>query len=699
MTSPIERIAGLIVGAIDSVAPDRISVVLSADAPQATALNTGVPYGFPRLNSYVLIPSEAGALVGLIVFLGIERSLYPKQGSSIDPGLVDLPFPVRKMVVTPLGMLVSRHLEGESEPRLVLERGVSAFPSVGDPVLLPSAVQNKAIVEGQGNDRRIHIGSSPIARGARVSVDPDKMFGRHLAVLGNTGSGKSCSVAGLVRWSIESARACRKEGDPKQPVNGRFVILDPNGEYGDAFSDLSAGVRVFRVGGGEGAEPLVAPGWIWNSSEWSAFASASAQTQRPMLLQALRDLRAGKLLQEKPVNTALRVVNGRRHMIEGFLAGGPVAYSGAFPVRMSVGGILTALANELETLTEKALGAEIVESIEQAGASVQTVIERRSFPYKGGLGFNDFALADLEEVVSALAAVRDLLPAMDASISASEDAPIPFNVHDLPDHLDSVAADTGGGAVGQFVSYLTLRIRMMLQDQRLGPIVAPEKELNFEEWIGGKLGSGGDQDAEIVVLDLSLVPTEVLHIVIAVIGRIVFESLQRYKKLNNRELPTVMVLEEAHTFVRRHSGPTEQDHVSPARMCRETFERIAREGRKFGLGLVLSSQRPSELSPTVLSQCNTFLLHRIVNDADQDLVSRLVPDNLGGLLQELPSLPTRHAMLLGLATSIPLLVEMRELLPEQRPKSADPKFWAVWTGEEERVVNWGPVVEDWTGGT
>jgi hypothetical protein len=73
------------------------------------------------------------------------------------------------------------------------------------------------------------------------------------------------------------------------------------------------------------------------------------------------------------------------------------------------------------------------------------------------------------------------------------------------------------------------------------------------------------------------------------------------------------------------------DTPTAAEMCRQTFERIAREGRKFGLGLVLSSQRPSELSPTVLAQCNTFLLHRIVNDRDQELVGKLVPDNLGGL--------------------------------------------------------------------
>ena len=136
---------------------------------------------------------------------------------------------------------------------------------------------------------------------------------------------------------------------------------------------------------------------------------------------------------------------------------------------------------------------------------------------------------------------------------------------------------------------------------------------------------------------------------------------------------------------------------SPTQLCREVFERIAREGRKFGLGLVLSSQRPSELSPTVLAQCNTFLLHRIVNDADQNLVARLVPDNVGGLLRELPSLPSRQAVLLGWAAPIPVLVEVDELPDPHRPQSADPDFWKVWTLTEERDVDWDAISNAWTG--
>jgi hypothetical protein len=133
-------------------------------------------------------------------------------------------------------------------------------------------------------------------------------------------------------------------------------------------------------------------------------------------------------------------------------------------------------------------------------------------------------------------------------------------------------------------------------------------------------------------------------------------------------------------------------------MCRETIEVVAREGRKFGLGLVLSSQRPSEVSPTVLSQCNTFLLHRIVNDRDQELVRRLVPDNLGHMLDELPSLPTQHAILLGWATPSPLLVRMRDLGHQFRPESNDPQFWDTWTGAVDRPTDWTDIAEKWRQG-
>jgi len=158
-------------------------------------------------------------------------------------------------------------------------------------------------------------------------------------------------------------------------------------------------------------------------------------------------------------------------------------------------------------------------------------------------------------------------------------------------------------------------------------------------------------------------------------------------------------MEEAHTFIKRYKEDAE--NYDAASVCCQVFERIAREGRKFGLGLVLSSQRPSELSSTVLSQCNSFLLHRISNDRDQELVHRLVPDNLKGLLRELPSLPSQNAILLGWASELPVLVKMNDLPKFQQPHSDDPDFWNVWIGKDvkgkpvKRNADWDPVVADW----
>lgn len=130
-------------------------------------------------------------------------------------------------------------------------------------------------------------------------------------------------------------------------------------------------------------------------------------------------------------------------------------------------------------------------------------------------------------------------------------------------------------------------------------------------------------------------------------------------------------------------------------LCCKVFERIAREGRKFGLGMIISSQRPSELSPTVLSQCNSFLIHRISNERDQELVGRLLPDNMKGMLKELPSLPSQNAILLGWASELPILVRMRFLPEEQRPQSNDPDFWDVWTCHEKRFVDWDVIAKEW----
>src|SRR5690606_37436324 len=108
------------------------------------------------------------------------------------------------------------------------------------------------------------IGTSALASSAEIKVDPDKLFGRHLAVLGNTGSGKSCTVAGLIRWSLDASAKAMADAGREGPPNARFIVLDPNGEYAKAFADRGDELRLFRVPPVQaGEKELDVPAWLW----------------------------------------------------------------------------------------------------------------------------------------------------------------------------------------------------------------------------------------------------------------------------------------------------------------------------------------------------------------------------------------------------------------------------------------------------
>ena len=697
MTSPISKISSLTIGTVESVAPDEIKVLLDTDSPRNTALNTGVPTPFPRINSFVLLPNESGAVVGIVVWLGVERSAYPKRQGLKDFGLIDLPFPLRVMAVCPIGTLLSE------KNKWRLERGVQSFPSVADPVILPTRDQTIAIVTGQGKDSRVPLGTCPIAHDAPIAVDPDKLFGHHLAVLGNTGSGKSCTLAALVRSAVEAAQeSIEKPASPRgveeaqngrNNTNARFIILDPNGEYSKCFQDLGAGCRVFQVPPltNTNATEFKLPAWMWNSSEWAAVAQAAPRAQRPLLQEALRNLRSNK----KITLTIENRLFARCKALESFLL--QFAGTGAigFPSSNNCGQQLTRFWEDILNYAQ-GLSGDIKTRTEGAAVAVKQIIDSRMWTGRDGrTGFNDFGDTDLTLVGQWLQYIFQGFPQGENAGTVNEDSPLPFDPQVLAEHLESLAMQEGG-STSQFISTLTMRIKGLMSDPRMIGVINPDSSVSLKDWLDLHVGSDGGANGPVAVIDLSLVPYEILHLVIAVSSRLILESLQRYRKLNNENLPTVVVLEEAHTFVAKRL-PHGDEILSPADMCRGIFERVAREGRKFGLGLVLSSQRPSELSETVLSQCNSFLLHRITNDRDQELISRLVPDNARGLLRELPSLPTRHCILLGTASKVPALVEVKHLEDEQRPDSDDPDFWNVWTNKEPRPINWDRITSDWVG--
>ncbi|MFH4968311.1 ATP-binding protein [Gaetbulibacter sp. M240] len=681
-----DHLRNLTIGTVDYVSPNEIRVVLDLSAPQNTALNTGVPTLFPRINGFVLIPNENGALVGLISWLGVEHSQYPKRKGFRDFDLIDLPFPLRKMSITPMGTL--KQIGKIENKEYQLERGVYSFPSVGDSVILPSDTQLKSIVENKEKNANVKIGIAPIAGNANVKINPDKLFGRHIAILGNTGSGKSCSVAGVIRWSLEEAS---KNIEAGKKLNSRFIILDPNGEYTDAFNDLNCEVKKFKVEISEEEKDifkeLKVPAWLWNSNEWSSFSNASGRTQKPILKRALRDLRSGHSNSVDEFKTKIRSYFSSCLITVGLdLKIGAQAFKAE---STKFGRKLDSLSNDAEFFATQSEDGELKTQLENISTEIRRIIAVRfdSFTDKqtGNLVefYRDFEVKEVKEIYELIESFLEPLGGIVAYTGPNEDTPVPFNITDLPDHIEHLGQEAG---VIQFIDFLVMRMRTMLAETRMNSIVVQNDDITLENWLESYVDG-------ISIIDLSLVPSDITHLVVSVISRVVFESLQRYRRTNNKLLPTNIVMEEAHNFIKRYheSG----DETSASQLCTESFERIAREGRKFGLSLTLSSQRPSELSPTVLSQCNTFLLHRIVNDRDQELVKKLVPDNIGGLLKELPILPTRKAILLGWATPIPILVEMNNLKKDHRPKSEDPDFWDVWTGKSERNVDWKSLSDDW----
>lgn len=632
ITTPIEYLATLRVGTVEYISPDRIEVQLDIESPDSVALNTGMPRNFLRINSYVMIPIDLGFVVGQVSWITIQRSPYPKRSGFQDFGLIDLPFPLRRMELQPVGTLCA------TEDGYKFKRGLETFPSVGDVVILPTEDQLRSIIES-GENRRVYIGNSPLIGNAKVMIDPDRLFGRHLAVLGNTGSGKSCTVAGLIRWSLESAE--QQKIDKETSVNSRFIVLDPNGEYSKAFADKpDVNIYSVNVQSGDSKKQLEVPLWLWNTDEWCGFTKASPKTHRTTIVHALKSVRSG--INEEIMSKGKELANYVKVILQAIdisvKDGSPFIKKPAFGFHNT----LVKWAKGFKA--EEEFSKELKESLINLNSKISEFCTNRS-----GSGFIDYTYTreEINELVSLMKRVfscaggkeEDFLP-------VDEDSPITFTGENF---VRAIEANAEILNTTDYIVTLMPRIKTLLTDVRVKKVI-DNVDLDLDEWLGNYIGV--DNHQSLTIIDLSLLPSDVTSIITAVIARMVFEAQQRYLKVNKQCLPTVLVMEEAHYFVKRYND--DSDNIGPTTQCCKVFEKIAREGRKFGLGLVLSSQRPSELSPTVLSQCNSFLLHRISNDRDQELICRLLPDNMRGILREIPSLPSQYAVLLGWASELPV---------------------------------------------
>jgi len=551
----------------------------------------GHTYRVGQVGSFVRIPLGYQDLYGVVAEIGAAAA--PQHVVVAD---VDGQDTGRWMRVELAGEATGDHFE----------RGLSQHPNVDDAVHLVTQKDLRRIYGGAEEDQ-IEIGTLSSAENIVVRLSLDALVTRHSAIVGSTGSGKSTTVASLLRSVVRTAENVSASG-------ARILLLDVHGEYSAALGDLA---KTFSASPMPGEEPLFVPYWA---------------------------LEAGELLD--------------------FIAGGLSDNH------------LIAFTDKIQELKESRLGAGPLPGLDLQSLTVDS-------PVPFSLKKLWYDLIEFE-TATFTGPQRDQ-PALEAAGDPATLTPPRYTPHAM-------------GAAGPFLNQAAKGIRRQLNlvrsrllDRRYDFILHPgpwEPDLtgqtaqDLDTLLAGWLG----HDRPITILDLSGVPSSVLVRLIGSILRIVYEALywSREKTEGGILRPLLIVMEEAHRYVSPDSGNVAADVV----------KRIAKEGRKYGVGAMLVSQRPSEIDETILSQCGTLIALRLSNPADRGRVKGALPDNLSGLMDLLPVLRTGETIISGEAARLP--VRCRVSLPpaDRLPRSSDPEVSRAWRtrrvaeGYDRMVASW-----------
>ncbi|OSZ79015.1 ATPase [Chitinophagaceae bacterium IBVUCB1] len=269
--------------------------------------------------------------------------------------------------------------------------------------------------------------------------------------------------------------------------------------------------------------------------------------------------------------------------------------------------------------------------------------------------------------------------------SITIDSPIPYKIQNVLEELSRLDTEMVAGRStekqGPYFGKLTRfiqRLEAKIQDKRLGflfQISEDELNLSWMEDLFIKLMCGSKQNsnnAGVKIIDFSEVPSDVLPLVIGLVARLIFTIQQWTPKA--KQHPICLFCDEAHLYI-----PERMHQDAAGELSLKSFERIAKEGRKYGVSLIVISQRPAEVNRTVLSQCNNFISLRLANAEDQSVIKKLLPDNLSGVTDVLPVLDIGEALIVGDASLLPTRVIIDE--PSIKPESATVKFWKEWCDE------------------
>lgn len=670
-----------VIGKIVSINSDRFSVELLSGTKNFNINGYDDIHYFAQINSYVIVPYKNDYIVSEVV------SVHEKDVgsfSSIKEQELSKVFSVKKLEVLPIGIIKDKKFSF----------GVSHYPSLYSDVLYIRDEELDAIFEVANADepicesceietctthsnqyknksklRALTIGQSAIFPDYDIKVNIDNFFGSHAAILGNTGSGKSCTIASMLQTLFKKQNY--------SAVGSTFIILDVNGEYETAFSKLDApdiNTVSFNTQEIEGHKLFKLPHHFFNIEEWELLLQASEKTQRPILRSALA---LAALFSKQEVAS---VTEAKNHILATCITtilrdetSSPSKRDRIISILKKFNTDDISLSKDFSYVNEQ--GTTVTSITFDNGRSSKTAtIENALFVSFGGL----IGIEALHQYLESSDGNGDKLFFKDSFKMPNYDKDAKFNFNDLDDALELAILYEeahGNRHIRDYCSSLITRYKSIKERDDFNFIkeeYSETKDFYVAEILGLK---SKKKEKQIIILNLDNLDDELIEVVSSVLSRLLFDKVKAIKQRNT--FPVNLILEEAHRYI-------SLDNQRSFLKSNLIFERIAKEGRKYGLFILLSSQRPSELSRTVLSQCNNFIVHRIQNPDDLSHIRQITPHISETTLKKLPSIPTQHALLFGSAVNIPTLFKVNEAIP--RPLSDNNRISENWFIDPEKEV-------------
>lgn len=575
-------------GTVRKVTGAKVFVEISTDVPSSNPIIDGRVHRLGQIGSFVRIPVGYLNLYGIVSMVGASEA---KEKDDDECILFDS-----------CQRWIEIQLVGEAYGNEEFQRGVSIFPTLDDEVHIVTE-DDLSIIYAPSGESTIHIGTLAASESLKAYINIDKLVTRHCAIVGSTGSGKSNTVAALLKALTAG-----------EFPNSRVVVIDPHGEYGAALGEFA---KVFSIG--DTKNPLVVPYWAMSFDELAWF-----------------------LVDKKTANETAQDLRLREAI-----------YS---------------------------LKKQKCESLKAGAVDVNSITSDSPIPFPLKQIWYDFD-RELRVTYNDTARTEEALIG-EGNFEALESASFkPHGAGATPPHKPSQ-----GSIMGAYVN----RIISRLKDKRFDFLLNPRdfdgttKDLHdlLETWVG--------HDKPITVFDFGGIPSDLTDLIVGILTRILYEGMYWGRDIEavGKTRPLLVVFEEAHSYL-----PKGGSSQFVAGYASQSVRRILKEGRKYGIGALVVSQRPAELDETILSQCGTFFSLRLTNAEDQGRVKAAVPDTLASLIDLLPALRTGEAIVLGEATQIPSRIRLP--LIEPRPNSDDPKVGECWRKERVATVNFDQAITAW----